>query len=291
MSVLINSLSFKITFAVAANDRRVLEGNFLSSPCFANGHPHQVIVQWNHQSAAAAYNEAIDRSEHDVIVFAHQDVFLGQNWVSQLEHSLEILQGMDPLWGVAGCYGITAERRFRGYVYSSCQAVHGAPFESPIPVQTLDEIVLVIRRRSGLRFDENLPHFHLYGADICLTAASRGMRNYAIYAPCIHNTKQNVVLPPEFYECSDYLRKSKKQHLPIQTTCMSLTRSGMPLLVRKLREIYPRFVLGRTKNDTQCPDVFRLVAAFDAAHKALCGDQMTDTISPLHKRPLTEASS
>jgi hypothetical protein len=273
-------LSVKITFAVAANDRGVLEGNFLSSSCFATGHPHQVIVQWNYPSAAAAYNEAIQRAEHEIIVFAHQDVFLGGHWIEQFEKSLDILQDSDPSWGVAGCYGITAERKYRGYLYSSCQAVHGAPFEQPIPVETLDEILLVIRKRSGLRFDENLPHFHLYAADICLTAAAQGMCNYAIFAPCIHNTKQNLVLPPEFYECCDYLRESKRQHLPIQTTCVSLTRFGMPLFMRRLREIYPRLVLRKSKNDTQVADVQRLVAAFDTAHVRLCHDRPTDSPSP-----------
>ena len=257
-----------ITFAVAANDHRVLEGNFLSSSCLTAGHPHQVIIQWNYQSAAAAYNDAIDRSNHDIVIFAHQDVFFGENWMLQLERSLAVLEDIDPAWGVLGCYGVTAEGRYRGYLYSSCQAVHGGPFEQPIGVETLDEIVLVIRKNSGLRFDQQLPHFHLYGADICLTAASRGMRSYAICAPCIHNTQQNIVLPAEFYKCCGYLRRSKRQHLPIQTTCARLTRFGMPLLIRRLRELYPKLVLSKTKNDTQVADVFSLVAAFNNAQKA-----------------------
>lgn len=285
-------MSVNITFAVAANDYRVLEGNFLSSSCLRLGHPHQVIIQWNYESAAEAYNEAIDRSEHDIIVFAHQDVFLGENWMVQFERSLDTLRDVDPSWGVLGCYGITADGRYRGYLYSSCQAVHGAPFERPVAVQTLDEIVLVIRKSSGLRFDQHLPHFHLYGADICLTADSRGMRNYAICAPCIHNTKQNLVLPLEFYECSGYLRKSKRKHLPIQTTCGRLTRSGMPLLIRRLREMYPRLILRKTKNDTQVADVFNLVAAFNNTHRNLCSREAADNVPPVRRceGSLTEAS-
>jgi hypothetical protein len=213
--------------------------------------------------------------------------------MTQFERSLDVLQDIDPSWGVLGCYGITAEGRYRGYLYSSCQAVHGAPFDQPIAVQTLDEIVLVVRKSSGLRFDQNLPHFHLYGADICLTAASRGMRSYAICAPCVHNTKQNIVLPAEFYECCDYLRRSKQQHLPIQTTCTRLTRLGVPLLIRRLREIYPRLVLKRTKNDTRVADVFSLVAAFSYAHDAHLGRGIADGLSSSHSRDgsLTEASS
>jgi len=262
----------KITLAVAANDRRVLESNFLASPCLATDNQAGVIIQWNHSSAASAYNEVIERSKHDIIVFAHQDVFLGNHWISQFERSLVMLEEMDQSWGVLGCYGITADGRYRGYLYSSPQGVHGAPFERPIPVQTLDEIVLVIRKSSGLRFDQHLPHFHLYGADICLSAAARGMRSYAIFAPCIHNTRQHRVLPPEFYECCDYLRRSKFQHLPIQTTCVRITRSGLPIFMRRLREAYPRFVLRRTKSDTQAPDVHELLAAFDNIRHGVEGD-------------------
>ena len=89
-------------------------------------------------------------------------------------------------------------------------------------VQTLDEIVLILKKSSGLRFDDSLPHFHFYGTDICLRAAQRGMRSYAISAFCVHNTHQTLVLPEEFYECcqahqasveelpsdSDHLRQS-----------------------------------------------------------------------------------
>ncbi len=52
----------------------------------------------------------------------------------------------------------------------------------------LDELLLVIRRSSGLSFDDGLPSFHLYGADICLQAQMGGMKSYIITAFCIHNS-------------------------------------------------------------------------------------------------------
>src|SRR5262249_24609919 len=56
----------------------------------------------------------------------------------------------------------------------------------PAPVLTLDEVLIAVRRGSGLRFCPDAPGFHCYGADICLEAAARGLRAMAIDAPLMH---------------------------------------------------------------------------------------------------------
>ena len=94
-------------------------------------------------------------------------------WLLDLQRALDSLQQTDPEWGVLGCYGVTLDEG-RGYIYSGGLGVMGKPTDRPGPVQTLDEIVLILRKSSGLRFDDRLPHFHFYGADICMTAAARG---------------------------------------------------------------------------------------------------------------------
>ena len=53
--------------------------------------------------------------------------------------------------------------------------------ELPAPVATLDELLLIVRRDSGLRFDPDLG-FHLYGADICLQASEQGLAVVALDA-------------------------------------------------------------------------------------------------------------
>jgi hypothetical protein len=135
--------------------------------------------------------------------------------------------------------------------------------EQPEPVQTLDEIVLIIRKSSGLRFDDQLPHFHLYGADICLRAAKMGRKSYAIPAFCIHNTQQNLILPREFYQCCMHIKRVWKDALPIQTTCMRLTRFNAPLYRRKLWEVYLR-IRGKQVGGTRTQDVQGLLRDFGA---------------------------
>jgi glycosyltransferase involved in cell wall biosynthesis len=249
------SITPNITFAVAVNSRELFEHNFMQSPCFRNAHDYQILVQENFSSAATAYNNAIDNSRNDLIVFCHQDVFLPETWLSQLNEALNYLEARDPKWGVLGSYGKTVDGRGWGHVYSSGRGVIGEPLNRPAPIQTLDEIVLILRKSSGLRFDENLPHFHLYGADICLRAAKRGMNTYAISTFCIHNTHQYLVLPNEFYECCRYIRRIWKESLPIQTTCIRITRFNVPLYARRLRESYLRHVRRKVVGGIRVSDV------------------------------------
>lgn len=247
-----------ITFVVAVNKRHVLEKNFLASPCLHDPHPHQILLQENFSSAASAYNDAIDKSVNDLIIFCHQDMFFPSPWISQLQHSRERLETKDPRWGVLGCSGITRERQMRGHVYSSGLGIVGNTSE-PGEVQTLDEIVLIIRKSSGLKFDEGLPHFHFYGTDICLRAAEQGMKSYAISAFCVHNTYQNFRLPSEFYECCEHIRRVWKKSLPIETTCISITRSNLPIYLRRLRQAYLKHIRRKEREIARAEDVTRVL--------------------------------
>ena len=230
----------KLTFVIAVNSREVFKSNFLASPLLLGPHPHELVVQEKFRSATDAYNDAINKSANDLIVFAHQDIIFPGYWLSQLERALEYLNVNDPHWGVLGCYGKSYEGSDCGHVYSSGRGIIGAPFTHPVPVQTLDEIVLVMRKSSGLRFDDQLPHFHLYGTDICLAAMKRGMKSYAIPAFCIHNTQQHLIFPPEFYECCRHIKRRWKEYLPIRTACTTITKYGVALFARRLQEIFLR---------------------------------------------------
>jgi hypothetical protein len=254
-----------VTFVVAVNNREVFENNFLASRCFQAPREHQILVQEGFASAATAYNDAIDNACNDLIVFCHQDIFLPQNWLSELMRALECLEVTDPNWGVLGCYGETLNDNGRGYVYSSGRGIMGRPFSDPTPVQTLDEIVLVLRKSSSLRFDDTLPHFHLYGTDICMRAAGRKMKSYAISAFCVHNTNQTLVLPREFYECHQHIKRVWKDFLPIQTTCIRITRVSFSMYRRRLSELYLRRIRRKELGGTRVKDVQGILKKYPAS--------------------------
>jgi Glycosyltransferase like family len=254
-----------ITFVVATNDRETLDRNFLASPCIGGEHPHQILLQENFPSAATAYNDAIDRSANDLMVFVHQDIYLPETWPADVEAALERLEETDPHWGVLGCYGQTEANEGRGHVYDSGLGVIWKPFRRPARVQTLDEIVLILRKSSGLRFDESIPHFHMYGADICLQAAERGMTSYAISAFCVHNTYRSVALPKEFYDCYRHVRRKWKGALPIYTPCIEVTRFNVAMYYMRIRETYHTYVLQKKASERRIPETETLLRQVDSA--------------------------
>lgn len=244
-----------LTIVVAVNDDVVFADNLLTSPCIQGRHPHEILVQRGFPAASLAYNDAIDRSGNDLLLFCHQDVFLPASWAGGLKRSLEFLEKNDPRWGVLGCYGKTSEGHDWGQVYSHGLGLVGRRSENVMPVQTLDEIVLILRKSSGLRFDTSLPHYHFYGTDICMRAAQAGRKSYAIPALVVHNTRWNLVLPTEFYECYRHVKATWKDFLPIQTSCIRITRWDGPLYKRKLRETYLRYFRSGTVGAERSPSL------------------------------------
>jgi len=259
-----------VTFVIAVNNREVFDRNFLASPCLRQAAAdHQILAQANFTSAAMAYNDAIDRAKNDLIVFCHQDILLPQFWLAQLERALSQLEERDPNWGVLGSYGKTGDGRGWGHVYSSGRDVIGEPLQLPVEIQTLDEIVLILRKSSGLRFDDSLPHFHLYGTDICLRASRMGMKSYAVSTFCLHNTHQTLVLPKEFYHCCGHIKRVWKECLPIQTTCIRITRLNLPLYSRRLKEFYLRHIRRKEFGGTRVLDPMPLLNEIGAGWRNL----------------------
>jgi Glycosyltransferase like family len=237
-------MTTRITLAVAVNDRVVLEANLLASPALGESSDQQILLQQEYSSAAQAYNHAIDQSTNDLMVFLHQDMYLPAGWFARLAICIAQLDRKDSSWGVAGCWGTTRTGAGFGHVYSPGVEVLGGRFDDPEQVQALDEIVLVMRRSRGLRFDEGLGHFHFYGADLCLQAQARGMRAYAISDFCIHNANYQLVLPREFYDGYRYMKRKWRAQLPVHTPCVRISRFDRDLRERKMQEFFRR-VRGR----------------------------------------------
>jgi len=99
----------------------------------------------------------------------------------------------------------------------------------------------VVRRSSGLRFDEQLPGFHLYGTDICLQAESRQLGCYIIPAFCLHNANGVTRFPREFWRAWFYLRRKWWQYLPVKTCCTTITKWCTPVAWRLAKELKQSF--------------------------------------------------
>jgi GT2 family glycosyltransferase len=133
---------------------------------------------WN---AAQGLNRGLDQADTPWVVFSHQDVLFPTGWRTSVTR---MLSSMPDSVAVVGLVGTRVDGRYRGHIVDP----NGRSYWGPLPadVLALDEVVLVLRRGSGLRFDEEVPGFHCYGTDLCLRARSRGLRVMAVDAAVRH---------------------------------------------------------------------------------------------------------
>jgi hypothetical protein len=145
-------------------------------------------------------------------------------------------------WGVAGVAG----RAFRstdvpdppniGH-WSDPHKYHEPTVKLPAEVQILDELLMIVRADSGVTFDPDLPGFHCYGADLCLTARDKGLKSYVIDAPVVHKlfrpdgtlietgdrthkiaNRQTPEFRADFMRSADYVRRKWAKYLPFEGT-------------------------------------------------------------------------
>ncbi len=209
-----------ITVGACVNDPDVLRENLFASPCLDSGR-HETLTVENAPSAGNGLNALIERANHELVVLAHQDVYLPSWWINRLWQQYDIARRVTgDRVGIMGVYGLSATpegiRHCGRVVDRDFLLDEAAPL--PTPVDSLDELLLIVPKRSMLRFDRTLG-FHLYGTDACLTAKAPGMMAMCIDAPCHHDSKQGDALPPAFAHSKDVLRTKWPRALPIATPC------------------------------------------------------------------------
>jgi hypothetical protein len=211
--------------ACASHSPAILSANLGRSPLLAS---HSLQIESNAPSAAIAYNRALDATSAPVVVFAHHDVYLPQGWETLLAARLAELPAD---WAVFGSFGIGLDGAHIGPVWSSSLGmIVGRVPMAPVPVQSFDELLIVLRRDAGLRFDEALPGWHMYGTDIAQIARKAGRGAYAGALPCIHNDRYHGALGADFDEAYHFMRRKWADALPIQTPITKISRHALHLM-------------------------------------------------------------
>ncbi|ULA68475.1 MAG: Glycosyl transferase family 2 [Nitrospira sp.] len=220
---------------VAVNNEQTLATNLLRSPLLNNAGV-SLQLQRGYRSASAAYNAALSRCENELVIFVHQDVYIPAEWENAVLRNISCLNGMDPDWAVLGVYGVMGSGTHIGHVWSSgLNKVLGSQFDVPVPVESLDELLIIVKRSSCVTFDDQLPGYHLYATDLVQTAKSRAGTAYAICAPVIHNSLPSLYQRNDYFEAYQYVARKWKAHLPIVTCVAPITRSLVSYLGLRLR--------------------------------------------------------
>lgn len=224
-----------IDIAAAVNDEKVLANCLLRSPDVVTG-ATTLRTYVGYATAGAAYNRAMDESDADYLVLAHQDVYLPKGYLDRLRTRLAELERIDPDWAVAGPIGLDTNRDLQGQVW--CSSLHGLIGSAiPAPAQTLclDELLIVVRRASGVRFDEKLPSFHMFGTDVILTAREMGLASYIVDAPVVHHSRPVISLGGSYQQAYRYMQSKWRRSLPIHNLICTVYPTGLWLFWRNLQ--------------------------------------------------------
>lgn len=218
---------------VAVNDEAILARNLRASP---DARAVPVVELWSQPSASVAYNLGASEASAEVLVFAHQDVYLPAGWMDRLHAAIDEVVRRHGDWGVLGVYGLRSDGTHVGHCWSSgLQRELGSRFAEPCAIVSADELVLVVNGRSGLQFDPALPGFHLYGTDIVQSSLQRGLGAFAVHNPVVHNSRRVRTLAGAYTTSYRYMQRKWRSRLPIPTSVIALTRLGIPLLNHRVR--------------------------------------------------------
>lgn len=223
-------MTSRYCIVVACNDDECLERNLLSSDLVTK-RGVQVHVERGAPSASIAYNRGLDATDAPYVIFAHQDVYFPPNWESLLDAAIEKLDQMDPNWALVAPYGVAKDGSHHGWVWSTgWDRAFGAPVETPHPVESFDELTIILRRDSGLRFDEKLPLYHMYGTDIVQIARAAGRTAYVAHLPAVHNDGFHGKLGSDFAKGYHYIRRKWRAVLPLESTVLPIKWHGLNML-------------------------------------------------------------
>lgn len=163
----------------------------------------------NRYSASNALNIGMDVARSDIVIFAHQDVRFLYRWFDNLSETLKTIPDN---WGILGTAGINlgftrkdigkwggalnVDTVAVGSVWDSDESLGQVPYwdgtKDLSPIHCADECVLVVNKRTGLRFDAQFTGFHFYGVDACLQARAAGYSVYGSHLPIIHYGKYSA---------------------------------------------------------------------------------------------------
>ena len=206
-----------------SNSREVLDLNLRSSPAIATGRL-RLDVEENPPSAGIGYNRLLDRNPDSICILAHHDVYLPEGWEQVLTDRLAEVQALDPNWAIVAAFGIGLDGRRWGPVWcSALSSVIGGIAAHPEPIMCADELLIVLRPGMGVRFDEDLPHFHFYGLDIVQTARRAGLGVYNVPLPLIHNDRFSKALGKDYCESYAYMHRKWRRQLPLQATTTTIS--------------------------------------------------------------------
>jgi hypothetical protein len=232
-----DEISNLLTVVAAVNNQTVLAGNLLRSPLLAEQNV-SLITEQGHACAGLAYNAGLARVRTPYVAFVHQDVYIPRGWERHLLATINTLDAAARPWGVLGVWGLTRSGASVGRVWcTDANTEYVGNTQELSEVVSIDEIVIILKTGTNLRFDSRLPGYHLYGTDIIFQAKEASLLSLAFTGPVVHNTQRTPQPDRHYIEAYRYMQKKWRSSLPVHTLVVPLTQWGWPLYKKRLRKL------------------------------------------------------
>ena len=200
-----------------------------------------IFMRGEYSSAAESFNHAIACAHSDYLVFVHQDIIFTEsdflkNLIIEIDYEKRALYGLcGTEFNVNKKNSVTYSNVFHGLWNKNV----GKPIIQKKRVSGLDEIFLAFHKDLAreLRFDDhNLNGWHLYVADLCLSAELLGIPVYVLPLSSQHKgilempdyISKYGILPKEFFTQLIKLRNKYKGRIS-RIVCPCVTINTLPL--------------------------------------------------------------
>lgn len=236
----------KYTFVCCCNNNAELESMLLSSLRNIEHEGNIILIdtkEKGYHSAAEAYNKELVLNKDeiaDVIIFLHQDIAFLDKQV--LDHIVDIINHENN--AIVGLAGVVDNKCCTNLQYKSNgeYIVPSALISKVEKVQTLDECLFCMSKDTyfSVMFDEKVcDHWHLYAADICLTATKKISSPIYVLPDIVYHkfAKGGLTVDKQFLKTMWRLCRKHKDIKQICTTCCC-TFNTIPSVAYTLMKFY-----------------------------------------------------
>lgn len=166
-------------------------------------------------SAGAALNHGARLATNDVLLFVHQDVYIHS--LDRLKVAAQYLRQND--WGMIGAVGIAQDGTVVGRIRDRVILI-GADAPEPVPVDSVDEVLFMVRRDQILEHplsQANDLSWHAYAVEYGLRLRSHGHRTAAMNLSITHNSL--TINLARLDRAHSFVADAYSEFTPVATTC------------------------------------------------------------------------
>jgi glycosyltransferase involved in cell wall biosynthesis len=214
-----------------------------------------------YHSAGAAFNDAISKASGEFIFFIHQDIYLNDEYL--IYNACKYLSENPKT--IVGLMGVNKNKYYSNMYHGLLDCNLGLKIDFPIEVDAFDEVFLggrsdYFKYRS---FDSTvIDGWHLYVVDYCYNARLKdGYKCMILPYSSTHKSvlewKSYVtkvrILPPDFFDLLNKLRKKYKKNLKIiYTPCITIKTNYISyysyILLKRLQMMIRRKIRAKNLN-------------------------------------------